>query len=48
LPERGPAVIAPYLGLEYDRAFGSTADYREAQGVHAGALRFLAGLRIWF
>jgi copper resistance protein B len=48
LPARGPAVISPYLGLEYDRAFGSTADYREAQGVDAGALRFLAGLRIWF
>jgi copper resistance protein B len=47
-PERGPAVIAPYLGVEYDRAFGRTAGYREALGDDAGALRFLAGLRIWF
>jgi copper resistance protein B len=47
-PDSGPAVIAPYVGLEYEQAFGSTADYREAEGEETGGVRALAGLRIWF
>jgi copper resistance protein B len=47
-PKSGPAVIAPYVGVEYEQAFGETANYREAEGEQAGALRLLAGLRIWF
>jgi len=47
-PDSGPAVIAPYVGVEYEQAFGRTADYRQAAGEGAGGVRFLAGLRIWF
>lgn len=47
-PDSGPAVIAPYVGVEYEQAFGRTADFREADGEDAGALKLLAGVRIWF
>ena len=47
-PGSGPAVIAPYLGVEYERAFGDTADLRRADGEDAGDLRLLVGLRTWF
>jgi copper resistance protein B len=47
-PGSGPAVIAPYLGVEYERAFGDTADFRRADGEDAGDLRLLVGLRTWF
>jgi copper resistance protein B len=40
--------FAPYVGVQYERAFGRTADFREAHGDDAGAFRLLAGLRIWF
>ena len=40
--------FAPYVGVEWDQAYGETADFREAAGEDAGALRFVAGLRIWF
>jgi copper resistance protein B len=47
-PEHGPAVIAPYVGVEYEQAFGRTADYRRAAGEESGGVRLLAGLRLWF
>lgn len=47
-PERGPAVIAPYVGVEYERSFGDTARFARAQGEEAGDWRFLVGLRTWF
>ncbi len=47
-PETGPAAIAPYVGVEYERALGRTADYRRAEEGSAGGLRFVAGLRTWF
>jgi len=47
-PQSGPAVIAPYVGVEYRQAFGRTADYLEADGEDPGGVRALAGLRIWF
>ncbi len=47
-PGRGPAVIAPYLGAEYEQAFGDTADYLEAEDEESGGVRFVAGLRVWF
>jgi copper resistance protein B len=40
--------LAPYLGVEWEQAYGATADLREAVGEDASALRLLAGLRIWF
>jgi len=47
-PDGGPAVIAPYVGVEYEQAFGQTADYLEADGEDTGGVRALAGIRIWF
>jgi copper resistance protein B len=38
----------PYIGVEYDRAFGRTADYRRGEGERAGELRALIGLRGYF
>jgi copper resistance protein B len=40
--------FAPYIGVQYERAFGRTADFREAEGDSAGTISFLAGVRIWF
>ena len=40
--------FAPYIGLEYERSFGATADYARLAGEEAGGWSFLAGLRIWF
>ncbi|HEX8444956.1 MAG TPA: copper resistance protein B [Allosphingosinicella sp.] len=40
--------LAPYVGVEYERAFGGTADFRRAKGEDAGGWSFLVGLRAWF
>jgi copper resistance protein B len=40
--------FAPYLGIEYERAFGDTADFRRADGEKVGGWSFLLGLRAWF
>ena len=40
--------FAPYIGIEWEQAYGPTADFREAAGESAGKVRFLAGLRMWF
>jgi copper resistance protein B len=40
--------LAPYIGVEYERAFGGTADFRRAEGEDVGAWSFLVGLRAWF
>jgi copper resistance protein B len=40
--------FAPYIGVEYERAFGDTADFRRADGEKAGGWSFLVGLRTWF
>jgi copper resistance protein B len=47
-PASGPAVIAPYVGLLYERAFGRTEDFRTAAGEASDGLKAVAGLRIWF
>lgn len=47
-PKSGPAAIAPYVGVAYERAFGDTADFRRAAGEDAGGWRFIAGIRTWF
>ena len=47
-PEAGPAVIAPYLGVQYERAFGDTADFRRAAGDEVGGWSLRVGLRTWF
>ena len=40
--------FAPYVGVEYERAFGDTADFVRAEGEDAGDFRFLLGVRTWF
>ncbi len=40
--------FAPYVGVEYERAFGRTADFRRAEGEEAGGWSLLVGLRTWF
>ena len=47
-PRGGPAVIAPYVGVQYERAFGRTEDFRLAAGEDAEGWRFLLGVRTWF
>jgi len=40
--------FAPYVGVEYERAFGGTADFRRAAGDEVGGFGLLVGLRAWF
>ena len=40
--------FAPYVGVEYERAFGDTADFSRAAGEDVGGWSFLVGLRTWF
>ena len=40
--------FAPYVGLEWDRKFGGTADFARGQGDPTGGTRFVAGVRVWF
>jgi len=47
-PRSGPAVIAPYIGVMYERAFGRTEDFRLAEGEGAEGVKLLVGVRTWF
>lgn len=40
--------LAPYVGVEWSRAFGDTADYIEAGGGEAETTRLVIGLKAWF
>ena len=40
--------FAPYVGVEWSRAFGDTADYIEARGGDPEDTRFVVGLKAWF
>ena len=40
--------LAPYVGVEWSRALGGTADYIEARGGEADDTRFVVGLKAWF
>lgn len=41
-------LVAPYIGVEYEHAFGDTRDFRRAEGERADGFNLLAGLRLWF
>lgn len=41
-------LVAPYVGIEYERAFGDTRDFRRADGEKADGFNLLAGVRLWF
>jgi len=40
--------IAPYIGVNYERKFGRTADYARAEGDGRADTRMVVGLRAWF
>lgn len=40
--------FAPYIGVEYERAFGDTADFRRAADEDVGGWTMLSGIRLWF
>ncbi len=40
--------FAPYAGVEWEHAFGNTADLRRANGQSAADTRLVLGLRTWF
>jgi copper resistance protein B len=40
--------FAPYVGVEYERAFGGTADFRRAASEDVGGWTLLTGIRLWF
>ena len=40
--------FAPYIGVQYSRAFGKTRSYLRDAGEDAGGWEFVAGVRTWF
>lgn len=40
--------FAPYVGVVHERAFGGTADLRDAAGEAVNDTRLVAGIRVWF
>ena len=40
--------FAPYVGVQYERAFGDTADFRRAAGDGVGGWSLVTGIRAWF
>lgn len=41
-------LVAPYIGVEYERAFGDTRHFLRAEGEDPGGVNLLAGVRFWF
>jgi copper resistance protein B len=41
-------LFEPYIGVEYERAFGETRAMRKAAGESLGGANILAGIRAWF
>ena len=41
-------LFAPYVGVEYERAFGDTRRFLREDGEDPGGFNLLAGVRIWF
>jgi copper resistance protein B len=40
--------FAPYVGVQYERAIGDTADFRRASGDEVGGWSLVLGVRAWF
>ncbi|WP_081818614.1 copper resistance protein B [Pseudomonas sp. PH1b] len=40
--------FAPYVGVTWNRSYGSTADYRHEEGEKRSEARWVLGLRLWF
>ena len=41
-------LVAPYIGVEYEHAFGHTRNFRRAEGERTDGFNLLAGIRFWF
>ena len=41
-------LVAPYIGVEYERAFGNTRRFLRAEGEEPGGFNLLAGVGFWF
>ena len=41
-------LVAPYVGVEYEHAFGDTRDFRRDEGERADGFSLLTGVRLWF
>lgn len=40
--------VAPYLGVEWSRRYGDTADMARAAGESTGEIKAVAGIRLWY
>lgn len=40
--------FAPYIGVDYEKAFGKTASFVRQEGGDPGKWQFVAGVRMWF
>ena len=40
--------IAPYIGVNWEKKFGQTADFAKEEGDSSDDLQFVAGIRAWF
>jgi copper resistance protein B len=40
--------FAPYIGINYEHAFGDTRRFLRAVGDDSSGFSFVAGLRTWF
>lgn len=40
--------LAPYIGVSWSQSFGSTKDFKRAEGEQANQLSLIAGIRLWF
>ena len=40
--------FAPYIGVEWTKSYGNTADYMAAAGEDSSVLQWVLGLRAWF
>ena len=40
--------FAPYIGVNWEKAFGDTADFIKEEGGSSSSLQFVVGVRAWF
>ncbi len=40
--------FAPYIGINWEKKFGNTADFAEEEGEATDDLQFVVGIRAWF
>ncbi|HDH16857.1 MAG TPA: copper resistance protein B, partial [Gammaproteobacteria bacterium] len=40
--------FAPYIGINWEKVYGGTADYRREEGRNVSDFRVVAGVRAWF